>query len=178
MTTPAPDFDKTPRSSHESGIYTIPVTTIDGAATTLEPYRGQVLLIVNVASECGFTPQYAGLEALYRRYKTRGLTVLGFPCNQFGNQEPGSEREIRQFCSLAHDVTFPMFAKIEVNGANEHPLYGQLKSRAPGVLGTTAVKWNFTKFLVNRDGSVTARYSPRDTPEDIETDAAFVAALG
>ena len=175
--TPAPDFDKTPRSGHESALYTIPVATIDGDATTLEPYLGQVLLVVNVASKCGYTPQYAGLEALYRRYRSRGLTVLGFPCDQFGNQEPGSETEIRQFCSLAYDVTFPMFAKIDVNGTNEHPLYKQLKSQARGVLGTTAVKWNFTKFLVNRDGAVVARYSPRDTPEDIETDAAFVAAL-
>ena len=176
--TPTPDSDKTPLPSRESAIYSIPVTTIDGDATTLGLYRGQVLLVVNVASKCGYTPQYAGLEALYRRYRSRGLTVLGFPCDQFGNQEPGSETEIRQFCSLAYDVTFPMFAKIDVNGANEHPLYRQLKSQAPGVLGTTAVKWNFTKFLVSRGGAVMTRYSPRDTPEDIEMDTAFVVALG
>ena len=168
----------TPDSTATVALYSVPVTTIDGKPTTLAPYRGQVLLIVNVASECGYTPQYAGLEALYRRYRTRGLTVLGFPCDQFGNQEPGTEKEIRQFCSLAYDVTFPMFAKIEVNGPNEHPLYAQLKTQAPGVLGTTAVKWNFTKFLVNRDGGVVSRYSPRDTPEHIEGDAAFVTALG
>ena len=160
------------------GIYDIDVTTLDGKPQKMDAYRGKTLLVVNVASKCGFTPQYAGLEALYRRYRSRGLTVLGFPCDQFGNQEPGSETEIRHFCSLAYDVTFPMFAKIDVNGANEHPLYAQLKSQAPGVLGTTAVKWNFTKFLVNRDGAVMARYSPRDTPEDVETDAQFVAALG
>ena len=176
--TPTPDFGKTPGSNDRGALYSIPVTTIDGEPTTLEPYRGQVMLVVNVASKCGYTPQYAGLEALYRRYKARGLTVLGFPCDQFGNQEPGSETEIRQFCSLAYDVTFPMFAKVDVNGPNEHPLYNKLKSQARGVLGTTGIKWNFTKFLVNRDGAVVARYSSRDTPADIETDAAFVAALG
>ena len=159
-------------------LYAIPLTTIDGRSTTLEPYRGKVLLVVNVASKCGFTPQYAGLEALYRRYQGRGLVVLGFPCDQFGHQEPGTEDEIRQFCSLAYDVTFPMFAKVDVNGPNEHPLWATLKAGAPGLLGTTAVKWNFTKFLVGRDGAVLSRYAPRDTPEDIETDAAFVTALG
>jgi len=176
-TTPSPDFESTPRSQGQT-LLTTPVTTIDGEQTTLEQYKGRVLLIVNVASKCGFTPQYTGLEALYRRYKDRGLTVLGFPCDQFGNQEPGSEADIKEFCSLSYDVTFPMFAKVDVNGADEHPLYKELKSKAPGVLGTTAVKWNFTKFLVNRDGRVMARYSPRDTPEDIETDATFTAALG
>jgi glutathione peroxidase len=161
-----------------SKLYSIPVTTIDGVETTLEPYRGQVMLIVNVASKCGVTPQYAGLETMYRRYRSRGFTVLGFPCDQFGNQEPGTEDEIRQFCSLAYDVTFPMFSKVHVNGPNEHPLYATLKGKARGVLGTTSVKWNFTKFLVGRDGSVIARYSSRDTPEDIESDAAFLTALG
>jgi glutathione peroxidase len=159
-------------------MFTIPLTTIDGQATTLEPYRGQALLIVNVASQCGFTPQYAGLERLYRRRRSVGFTILGFPCDQFGRQEPGTEAEIRQFCTLAYDITFPLFAKIDVNGTREHPLFALLKSQAPGVLGTTAVKWNFTKFLVGREGTVLARYSPRDTPEEIETDAAFVAALG
>jgi glutathione peroxidase len=163
--------------SGDGALYSIPVTTIDGQPTTLERYRGEALLIVNVASQCGFTPQYAGLEALYRRYHARGFEVLGFPCDQFGHQEPGTEDEIRKFCSLAYDVTFPMFAKIDVNGPNEHPLFAALKRQARGVLGTTAVKWNFTKFLVSRDGRVLTRYSSRDTPEDIETDAAFVTAL-
>ena len=133
---------------------------------------------MNVASQCGFTPQYAGLEALYRRYHAKGFSVLGFPCNQFGSQEPGTADEIRQFCSLAYDVTFPMFAKVDVNGPDEHPLFAALKSQAPGVLGTTAVKWNFTKFLVGRDGAVLARYGARDAPEDIEREAAFTIALG
>ena len=163
--------------SGQGALYSIPVTTIDGQPTTLEAYRGEALLIVNVASQCGFTPQYAGLETLYRRYHARGFEVLGFPCDQFGHQEPGNEDEIRKFCSLAYDVTFPMFAKIDVNGPNEHPLFAALKGQARGVLGTTAVKWNFTKFLVSRDGRVLTRYSSRDTPEDIETDAAFVTAL-
>jgi glutathione peroxidase len=174
--TPAFETDG-PREKERGALYSVPVTTIAGEATTLAPYRGQALLIVNVASQCGFTPQYAGLESLYRRYKSRGFTVLGFPCDQFGHQEPGTETEIRQFCSLAYDVTFPMFAKIDANGPHEHPLYSLLKSQARGVLGTTAVKWNFTKFLVNRDGAVVARYASRDTPDDIEVDAAFVTAL-
>ena len=161
----------------EHRVFSIPVRTIDGGETTLAPYRGLVLLVVNVASQCGFTPQYAGLEAMHRRYKERGFAVLGFPCNQFGAQEPGTEDDIRQFCAGAYDVTFPLFAKIDVNGPNEHPLYAALKGEARGVLGTTAVKWNFTKFLVARDGRVLHRYSPRDTPEDIEADPAFLAAL-
>jgi glutathione peroxidase len=159
-------------------LFGIPVTTIDGRRETLERYRGQALLIVNVASECGFTPQYAGLESLYRQYRDRGLAVLGFPCDQFGHQEPGTEEEIARFCSREYDVTFPMFAKVEVNGPGTHPLFARLKTEAPGVLGTTAVKWNFTKFLVGRDGTVVARYAPRDTPDDIARDAAFAAALG
>ena len=166
------------RDPRRSDVYDVPVTTIDGQQQTLGPFRGQALLIVNVASQCGYTPQYAGLESMYRQYRDRGFAVLGFPCDQFGHQEPGTEEEIRQFCSLAYDVTFPMFAKIDVNGPNEHPLYAILKSRARGILGTEAIKWNFTKFLVSRDGTVLARYSPRDTPEDIESDAAFVGAVG
>ena len=166
------------RASRGGEVYNVTVTTIEGEQKTLGQFRGQVLLVVNVASQCGYTPQYAGLESLYRRYRDRGFAVLGFPCDQFGNQEPGTEEEIRQFCSLAYDVTFPMFAKIDVNGLNEHPLYAILKSRARGILGTEAVKWNFTKFLVSRDGAVVTRYSPRDTPEDIESDPAFVAAVG
>ena len=166
------------RETGNSPLYTVPVETIDGESTTLAPYRGQVLLIVNVASKCGYTPQYAGLEAMYRRYRSRGFAVLGFPCDQFGNQEPGTEAEIRQFCSLAYDVTFPMFAKVDVNGPNEHPLYKVLKGEARGVLGTAAIKWNFTKFLVSRDGVVLTRYASRDTPEDIEAHPAFLTALG
>lgn len=138
-------------------LYDIPVTTIDGTATTLAPYRGRVLLIVNVASKCSFTPQYAGLESLYREYKDRGLVVLGFPCNQFLGQEPGTETDVKQFCSTKYDVSFPLFAKIDVNGPNTHPLYQYLKQHRPGTLGTGAVKWNFTKFLVDRNGTVVKR---------------------
>ena len=147
-----------------------PVTTLDGRETTLAEWRGRVLLVVNVASKCGFTPQYAGLEALWRRHRDRGLVVLGFPCDQFGHQEPGDEDEIARFCSTSYDVTFPMFAKVEVNGAGAHPLWQQLKAARPGVLGTEAIKWNFTKFLVDRGGRVVARYAPTDTPERIEGD--------
>jgi len=151
-------------------LYDIPLRTIDGETQTLTRYRGKVLLIVNVASQCGFTPQYAGLEALWRKYRDQGLVVLGFPCDQFGHQEPGDEAEIRSFCSLTYDVTFPLFAKIEVNGARAHPLYRELKQAKPGLLGSRAIKWNFTKFLVNRDGKVMKRYAPTDTPEAIEKD--------
>jgi glutathione peroxidase len=129
---------------------------------------------VNVASRCGFTPQYSGLEALYRKYRDRGFEVLGFPCNQFGSQEPGSDAEIQTFCSKRFDVTFPLFAKVEVNGAGAHPLYRLLKGERPGILGTEAIKWNFTKFLVNRQGEVVKRYAPNDKPEDLD---AAVAAL-
>lgn len=152
------------------GLYDIPVTTIGGKPATLEPYRGRTLLIVNVASQCGFTPQYHGLEDLYRRYKDRGLTILGFPCDQFGHQEPGTDAEIQQFCSDNYDVTFPMFAKIDVNGPATHPLYALLKSAAPGVLGTESIKWNFTKFLVLSDGIVSRRYASKDAPHFIERD--------
>jgi glutathione peroxidase len=151
-------------------IYSIPLTTIDGEATTLEPYRGRVLLIVNVASKCGFTPQYEGLEALYRRFKDRGLVVLGFPCNQFAGQEPGSAEEIKSFCKLRYDVTFPLFAKLDVNGEGAHPLYRLLKRARPGLLGSEAIKWNFTKFLVGRDGAVRRRYAPGDAPESLAED--------
>jgi glutathione peroxidase len=149
-------------------LYGIPVATIDGAATTLERYRGKALLIVNVASRCGFTPQYAGLEALYRKYKDRGLVIAGFPCNQFGGQEPGGEAEISAFCSLTYGVTFPLFAKIDVNGPNTHPLYRHLKAAKRGLLGRESIAWNFTKFLVGRNGEVLRRFSPRRTPEAIE----------
>jgi glutathione peroxidase len=153
-------------------LYDIEVTNIDGAAGTLAPYRGRLLLIVNVASECGFTPQYEGLEQLYRKYRDRGFSVLGFPCNQFGHQEPGTEAEIAAFCAHRYDVTFPMFAKIEVNGPGTHPLYQLLKSEQAGLLGTEAIKWNFTKFLVAPDGRVLKRYAPADTPAAIEREIA------
>jgi len=134
----------------------------------LSNFAGQVLLIVNTASKCGFTPQYAGLEALYKKYRNSGFSVLGFPCNQFGGQEPGSESDIAEFCSLNYQVTFPMFAKIEVNGEAAHPLYRYLKSEAKGLLGTEAIKWNFTKFLVDRSGHGTARYAPNVAPSALE----------
>jgi len=149
-------------------LYDISVKTIDGGVQSLAAYRGKTLLIVNVASRCGFTPQYTGLEALYRRHKDEGLVVLGFPCNQFGSQEPGTEAEIQEFCATTYDVTFPLFAKIDVNGPGTHPLYELLKSSRPGLLGTEGIKWNFTKFLVNGRGEVVARYAPSDTPEKIE----------
>lgn len=150
-----------------TSIYDIPVKTIDGEETTLAPYRGQVLLVVNVASRCGFTGQYAGLEELYRFYKDRGLAVLGFPCNQFLSQEPDNETEIKKFCSLKYDVTFPMFAKIDVNGKAEHPLYAHLKGAARGFLWSRAIKWNFTKFLVDRDGNVVRRYATMTEPKKL-----------
>lgn len=157
-------------------IYAIGVRDIDGTDTTLEPFRGQVLLIVNVASRCGFTPQYEGLEKLFRAHRDRGLVVLGFPCNQFGAQEPGSQEEIKKFCSLRYEVTFPMFAKIDVNGAGAHPLFTLLKSQHKGLLGTKAIKWNFTKFLVGRDGTVLGRYAPQTRPEELEADIARALA--
>src|SRR5580765_134307 len=133
-------------------IYDFKVKTIDGRETSLDSYRGKVLLIVNVASQCGFTPQYAGLEALYEKFQDRGLVVLGFPCNQFGKQEPGQETEIKQFCESKYGVKFPLFAKIDVNGAKAHPLYAYLKKEEPGFLGSQAIKWNFTKFLIDSKG--------------------------
>lgn len=148
-------------------IYDIELKTIDGQTQKLGDYAGKVLLVVNVASRCGLTPQYEGLEALWRRYRERGLVVLGFPCDQFGHQEPGDEAEIQSFCTLNYDVTFPLFAKIEVNGDGAHPLYRALKAAAPGVLGTEAIKWNFTKFLLDRQGAVVRRYAPTDAPADI-----------
>ncbi len=148
----------------------IQVAAIDGAQQKMGDYAGKVLLIVNVASKCGFTPQYAGLEALQRRFAERGFEVLGFPCDQFGHQEPGDEAAIKSFCTLNYDVTFPMFAKIEVNGAGAHPLYRFLKKQAPGLLGTEGIKWNFSKFLVGRDGKVLKRYAPADKPEDLAGD--------
>ena len=146
------------------------ITAADGSETDLSPFAGKVLLIVNTASKCAFTPQYAGLEALYRKYEDRGFAVLAFPCNQFGAQEPGDAEEIASFCSLTYDVTFPVFAKVDVNGADAAPLFRHLKSAAKGVLGSEAIKWNFTKFLVDRDGNVVERYAPTTTPEAIEQD--------
>jgi glutathione peroxidase len=151
-------------------LYDLEATTIQGAAQPLREYAGKVLLIVNVASKCGFTPQYSGLEALYEKYADRGLVVMGFPCNQFGAQEPGGESEIAAFCDASYGVRFPMFAKIDVNGENAHPLYRLLKRAAPGVLGSEAIKWNFTKFLVDRGGKVVRRYAPTDTPQSLEKD--------
>ncbi|MBY0464024.1 MAG: glutathione peroxidase [Burkholderiales bacterium] len=145
----------------------IAIQSIDGTPHTLADYSGKVLLVVNVASKCGFTPQYTGLEALYQRYKDKGFVVLGFPCDQFGNQEPGNEADIAQFCSLTYDVTFPMFAKVEVNGADAHPLFKHLKKAAPGLLGSEGIKWNFTKFLVDPSGKTVKRYAPTDTPASL-----------
>ena len=150
-----------------TNIYDISVKTIDGTLTNLAPYKGKVMLIVNVASKCGFTPQYEGLEALYRTYGDRGLVILGFPCNQFGNQESGSEEQIMEFCRLNYGVTFPMFAKIEVNGGNTHPLYVHLKKQRPGILGSEVIKWNFTKFLVDREGHVVQRFSSSNKPASL-----------
>jgi glutathione peroxidase len=153
-----------------TSIYDIPVTTIDGAAATLAPYRGKVMLVVNVASKCGFTPQYAGLEELYRAYKDRGLEVLGFPCNQFMWQEPGDANDIKSFCTLKYNVTFPMFAKVDVNGSAAHPLYKFLKDAARGFLWSRAIKWNFTKFLVERTGKVVRRYATATAPKKLVPD--------
>lgn len=150
--------------------YDFSALTIDGVDFPLARYRGHPLLIVNVASKCGYTPQYTGLEALYKKYQERGLEVLGFPCDQFGHQEPGNEAEIKEFCSLTYGVSFPMFAKIKVNGADSHPLYEYLKSSLPGILGIEAIKWNFTKFLVDKDGEPKKRYAPADKPESLEPD--------
>jgi glutathione peroxidase len=151
-------------------IYEHAVKTIDGQEKSMADYRGKVLLIVNVASRCGFTGQYAGLEALYRKYSERGLVVLGFPCNQFAGQEPGDESEIKSFCSLKYEVTFPMFSKVDVNGKDAHPLYEFLKESQPGLLGVQRIGWNFTKFLVDRSGKVVKRFSALTTPESIEKD--------
>ena len=151
-------------------LTTIPVKAADGTATDLSDQTGKVLLIVNVASKCGFTPQYEGLEALQRKYAAKGFTVLGFPCNQFGAQEPGDAEEIASFCKLTYDVSFPVYAKIDVNGDETAPLYEHLKSQAPGLLGSKKIKWNFTKFLVDRSGTVVKRFAPQTKPEEIARD--------
>ena len=151
-------------------LTSIPVTAADGSVTDLSAHAGKVLLIVNVASKCGFTPQYEGLEALHRRYADKGFEVLGFPCNQFGAQEPGDATEIANFCKLTYDVDFPLFAKIDVNGDNAAPLYRYLKDKVPGLLGSKAIKWNFTKFLVDRAGNTIKRYAPLVKPADLTRD--------
>ncbi len=153
-----------------TSLYDFDATTLDGQPAKLADQKGKVLLIVNTASECGFTPQFAGLEALYEKYRDRGFAVLGFPCNQFGEQEPGSAEEIGAFCQKNYGVTFPMFEKIDVNGDTAHPLYKWLKQSAPGVLGSERIKWNFTKFLIDRDGQVKARYAPVTKPEQLAQD--------
>jgi glutathione peroxidase len=157
-------------------IYDYRVRTIAGTEQSLAEFRGQVLLVVNVASRCGFTPQYTGLEALYRQYRDQGFAVLGFPCDQFGHQEPGDEAEIRNFCSTSYDVTFPLYSKIDVNGAAAAPVYQYLKAERPGLLGTEAIKWNFTKFLVGRDGAVLRRFGSADKPEDLAADVTAALA--
>ena len=151
-------------------VYDFSARDIDGNERSLGEWQGKTMLIVNVASKCGFTPQYEGLEKLWRTAREQGLVVLGFPCDQFGHQEPGDEAEIRNFCSTSYDVSFPMFAKVEVNGDGAHPLYRWLKSEGKGILGSESIKWNFTKFLVDREGHVVKRYAPTDTPEKIGKD--------
>jgi len=153
-----------------ANVYDFTVNDIQGKPVKLDRYKDKVMLVVNVASKCGFTPQYQGLEALYQKYHGKGLEILGFPCNQFGAQEPGNEQEIAQFCDLNYGVTFPLFAKVDVNGAAAAPVYKYLKSEKPGLLGSEAIKWNFTKFLVDRKGKVIARYAPNDTPESLAPD--------
>jgi glutathione peroxidase len=153
-------------------LYDFTALDIDGRETPIRAHEGKVLLIVNTASKCGFTPQYEGLEALHREFSPRGFSVLGFPCDQFGHQEPGDAAEIADFCKLTYDVSFPMFAKIEVNGPRAHPLYKWLTAEAPGVLGTRGIKWNFTKFLVDRSGAVAARFAPTAKPEDLRSQIA------
>lgn len=157
-------------------IYSFSGVTMQGKEVPLSGFQGKVLLVVNTASKCGFTPQFKGLEELHEKYKGKGLEILGFPCNQFGKQDPGSNDEINQFCELNYGVTFTMFQKVDVNGDNAHPLFKYLKKQAPGVLGTEAIKWNFTKFLVDQNGKVLERYAPTDTPEKIEKDVARLLA--
>ena len=163
-------------SNNAATVYDFEASDIQGRSVPLSQYQGKVLLIVNTASACGFTPQYKGLQALYERYAAKGLVVLGFPCNQFGAQEKGSDEEIARFCDLNFGVNFPLMHKIEVNGSAAHPLYRWLTTQAPGVLGTKAIKWNFTKFLLGRDGQVIRRYAPQDKPEKLAAD--IEAALG
>ena len=153
-----------------STVYDFEAQTITGQAVKLDQYRGQVLLIVNTASKCGFTPQFEGLEKLWQSHGPKGLAVLGFPCNQFGGQDPGADAEIASFCQLNYGVSFPMMAKVDVNGAQAHPLYQWLTKEAPGILGTKSIKWYFTKFLIGRDGQVLGRYAPTDAPKSLIDD--------
>ena len=153
-----------------TSVYDFQATSITGQPVALSDFRGKPLLIVNTASKCGFTPQFEGLEELWKTYGPRGLVIVGFPCNQFGSQDPGSESEIASFCQLNYGVSFPMMAKIDVNGADAHPLYKWLTEQAPGILGTKAIKWNFTKFLIGRDGQVIKRYAPTDKPKELVGD--------
>lgn len=153
-----------------STVYDFSAPTLSGQEINIDSYRGKVLLVVNTASKCGFTPQYKGLQALHEKYKDQGLEILGFPCNQFGKQEPGNDNEISEFCELNYGVDFQMFSKIDVNGSDAHPLYQHLKKEAPGLLGSKAIKWNFTKFLIGKDGKVVNRYAPTDTPESLAKD--------
>ena len=157
-------------------IYDFSATSIEGQPVSLNTFKDKVLLIVNTASQCGFTPQYQGLQALYDKYASQGFEVLGFPCNQFGQQEPGGADQIQSFCEMRYGVTFPLFEKIEVNGANAHPLYKHLVKAAPGILGTEAIKWNFTKFLIDRQGNVVKRYGSTTKPEDLEKDVQALLA--
>ena len=154
--------------------YDFSAKTLDGQDQSLADYKGKAMLVVNTASKCGFTPQYTGLEKLWETYKDQGLVVLGFPCDQFGHQEPGDADEIRNFCSLNYDVSFPLYEKVEVNGGAAHPLWKWLKKEKPGLLGMESIKWNFTKFLIDKNGRVVKRYAPTDTPEKIEKDLASV----
>ncbi|MES2768762.1 MAG: glutathione peroxidase [Bdellovibrionota bacterium] len=156
--------------SEQKTVYSFHAKGLNGEDIPLEKFQGKALLIVNVASKCGFTPQYKGLEEIYRKYKDKGFEVLGFPCNQFGAQEPGDAEEIKNFCSLTYDVSFPMFQKVEVNGDEAHPLYQYLKKEEKGILGTEAIKWNFTKFLVDKNGKVIERFAPQAKPEDLGKD--------
>ncbi len=153
-----------------SNVFDFSATAIDGKPVDLSAYKGKVLLIVNTASKCGFTPQYKGLQKMFEQYADRGLEVLGFPCDQFGHQEPGSEADINSFCEMNFGVSFPLFAKIDVNGKDAHPLFAHLKAEAPGLLGSEGIKWNFTKFLIDREGKVVSRYAPATSPESIAKD--------
>lgn len=159
-------------------LYDLSASAIDGREIALADFRGRVLLIVNTASRCGFTPQYKGLESLYQRFRDRGFSVLGFPCNQFQNQEPGTDGEIHQFCELNFGVSFPLFAKVDVNGPQAHPVFVYLKSALPGILGTEGIKWNFTKFLVDREGRAVKRYAPTTRPEEITGDIEALLGQG
>lgn len=154
----------------KNNLHSFIVKSANGKEFNLDQFKGQVVLVVNVASKCGFTPQYKGLEELYQKYKAKGFVILGFPCNQFGAQEPGSDQEIQSFCDLNYGVKFPVLAKIDVNGSSESPLYSWLKSSAPGLLGIEAIKWNFTKFLIGKDGQVLKRYAPQTDPKSIAED--------